>query len=281
MKLRKTQASNPVEAAAAAAAKSLQSCPTLCDPIDSSPPGSPVPGILQARTLEWVAISFSNAWKWKVKVKSLSRVQLFVTPQTAAYQAPPTMAFSRREYWSGLPLPSPAEDNMVIHKQHKLIEKVKDELVTISEWLKWGYTHHKNVQKQNFVHSTEYDKSRTFKEVIQRIQQADGRGKQLISHVTFTEYFSNFGRAAPDFVHLVSGLTETNIHGAPTSYALVVHYHIVKHLCKWAYSWFSSLSLNPGLTSGFQLPTQWNKTFKPRSQVWHDLKTHTGHFLPN
>ena len=280
MKLRKTQASNPVEAAAAAA-KLLQSCPTLCDPIDSSPPGSPVPGILQARTLEWVAISFSNAWKWKVKVKSFSRVQLLVTPQTAAYQAPPTMAFSRREYWSGLPLPSPAEDNMVIHKQHKLIEKVKDELVTISEWLKWGYTHHKNVQKQNFVHSTEYDKSRTFKEVIQRIQQADGRGKQLISHVTFTGYFSNFGRAAPDFVHLVSGLTETNIHGAPTSYALVVHHHIVKHLCKWAYSWFSSLSLNPGLTSGFQLPTQWNKTFKPRSQVWHDLKTHTGHFLPN
>ena len=60
----------------AAAAKSLQSCPTLCDPIDGSPPGSPVPGILQARTLEWVAISFSNAWTWKVKVKSLSRVRL-------------------------------------------------------------------------------------------------------------------------------------------------------------------------------------------------------------
>ena len=76
-------------AAAAAAAKSLQSCPTLCDPIDSSPLGSPVPGILQARTLEWVAISFSNAGKWKVKVKSLSRVQLLVTPWTTAYQAPP------------------------------------------------------------------------------------------------------------------------------------------------------------------------------------------------
>ena len=69
----------------AAAAKSLQSCPTLCDPVDSSPPGSPVPGILQARTLEWVAISFSNAWKWKVKVKSLNRVQLLATPWTAAY----------------------------------------------------------------------------------------------------------------------------------------------------------------------------------------------------
>ena len=92
--------------AAAAAAKSLQSCPNLCDPIDGSPPGSPVPGILQARTLEWVAISFSNAWKWKVKVKLLTRVRLFATPWTAAYQAPPSIGFSRQEYWSGLPLPS-------------------------------------------------------------------------------------------------------------------------------------------------------------------------------
>ena len=72
--------------AAAAAAKSLQSCLTLCDPIDGSPPGSPIPGILQGRTLEWVAISFSNAWKWKVKVKSLSRVRLLATPWTAAYR---------------------------------------------------------------------------------------------------------------------------------------------------------------------------------------------------
>ena len=94
-------------AAAAAAAKLLQSSPTLCDPIDGSPPGLPVPGILQARTLEWVAISFSNAWKWKGKVKSLSRVWLLATPWTAAYQAPPSMGFSRQEYWSGLPLPSP------------------------------------------------------------------------------------------------------------------------------------------------------------------------------
>ena len=86
-----------------AAAKSLQSCPTLCDPIDGSPPGSPVPGILQVRTLEWIAISFSNAWKWKVKVKSLSRVRLLATPWTAAYQAPPSMGFSRQEYWSGVP----------------------------------------------------------------------------------------------------------------------------------------------------------------------------------
>ena len=91
-----------------AAAESLQLCPTLCDPIDGSPPGSPVPGILQARTLEWVAISFSNAWKSKVKVKLLSRVQLFTTPWTAAYQAPLSMGFSRQEYWSGVPLPSPS-----------------------------------------------------------------------------------------------------------------------------------------------------------------------------
>ena len=91
----------------AAAAKSLQSCLTLCDPIDCSPPGSPVPGILQARTLEWVAISFSNAWNWKVKVKSLSNVRLLGTPWTAAHQAPVSKGFSRQEYWSGVPLPSP------------------------------------------------------------------------------------------------------------------------------------------------------------------------------
>ena len=97
-----------------AAAKLLQSCPTLCDPIDGSPPGSPVPGILQARTLEWVAISFSNAWKWKVKGKSLSCVRLLATPWTAAYQAPPSMGFSRQEYWSGVPLPSPSNLPKVI-----------------------------------------------------------------------------------------------------------------------------------------------------------------------
>ena len=91
------------------AANSLQSCPTLCDPIGGSPPGSPVPGILQARTLEWVAIFFSNAWKWKVKGKSLSRIRLFSTPWTAAYQATPSMGFSRQEYWSGVPLPSPSQ----------------------------------------------------------------------------------------------------------------------------------------------------------------------------
>ena len=102
--------------AAAAAAKSLQLCPTLCDSIDGSPPGSHVPGILQAGTLEWVAISFSNAWKWKVKVKSLSRVRLLATPWTAAHQVPLSIGFSRQEHWGGVPLPSPsgsgAEDEM-------------------------------------------------------------------------------------------------------------------------------------------------------------------------
>ena len=113
----------------AAAAKSLQSCPTLCDPIDGSPPGSTVPGILQARTLECVAISFSNAGNWKVKVKSLSRVRPSATPWTAAHQAPPSMRFSRREYQSGVPLgkpkshkrasgklkPSPLERDIIFH----------------------------------------------------------------------------------------------------------------------------------------------------------------------
>ena len=86
----------------------------LCDPIDGSPPGSPVPGILQARTLEWVAISFSNAWKWKVKVKSLSCARLLATPWTAAHQAPPSMGYSRQEYWSGVP--SPSLGHLVFHK---------------------------------------------------------------------------------------------------------------------------------------------------------------------
>ena len=90
--------------------KLLQSCSTLCDPIDGSPPGSAIPGILQARTLEWVAIFFSNAWKWKVKVKSLSRVWPSATLWTAALQAPPSMGFSRQEYWSGMPFPSPLSE---------------------------------------------------------------------------------------------------------------------------------------------------------------------------
>ena len=100
-------------------AKSLQSCPTLCNPIDGSPLGSSVPGILQARILEWVAISFSNAWKWKVKVKSLSRARLLATPWTAAYQAPPSMGFSRQEYWSRVALPSPRNSKILNKRWNK------------------------------------------------------------------------------------------------------------------------------------------------------------------
>ena len=91
-----------VKLPATATARSLQSCLTLCNPIDGSPPGAPIPGILQARTLQWVAISFSNAWTWKVKVKSLCHIRLFATLWTAAYQAPPSMGSSRQEYWSGV-----------------------------------------------------------------------------------------------------------------------------------------------------------------------------------
>ena len=114
----------PPAAAAAAAAASLQSCPTLCDPIDGSPPGSPVPGVLQVRTLEWVAISFSNAWKWKVKGKSLSRVRLFMTPWTAAYQAPPSMGFSRQECWSGVPPPTPSVFSLSVFKTTSIVKTV-------------------------------------------------------------------------------------------------------------------------------------------------------------
>ena len=102
--------------AAAAAAKLLQSCPTLWDLTDGSPPGYPIPGILQARTLEWIAISFSNASKWKVKVKSLSHVRPSATPWTAAFQAPPSMGFSRQEYWSGVPLSS-LNEILLSHKK--------------------------------------------------------------------------------------------------------------------------------------------------------------------
>ena len=105
---------------AAAAAKSLQSCPTLCDAIDGSPPGSPVPGILQARTLEWVAISFSNAWKWKVKVKALSPVWLLETSWTTAHQGSPSMGFSRQEHWSGVPLSSPSMEYYSALKRNEL-----------------------------------------------------------------------------------------------------------------------------------------------------------------
>ena len=102
----------------AAAAKSLQSCRTLCNPIDGSSPGSPVPGILQARTLEWVAISFSNAWKW-----SRSVIWLLVTSRTAAHQAPPSMGFPRQEYWSGVPLPSPVKCMGILEKPGSCLRK--------------------------------------------------------------------------------------------------------------------------------------------------------------
>ena len=118
---------------AIAIAKSLQSCPTQCDPIDGSPPGSPVPGILQARTLEWVTISFSNAWKWKVKVKSLSPVRPSATPWTAAYQAPPSMGFSRQEYWSGVPLPSPSSGKVLRVKGALLIITLVQSLINCRE----------------------------------------------------------------------------------------------------------------------------------------------------
>ena len=110
--------------AAAAAAKSLQSCPTLCDP-RWQPTRLLVPGILQARTLEWAAISFSNAWKWKVKVKSLSHVRLLETPWTTAYQAPPSRGFFRQEYSSGVPLPSPVRDKQPtdIYMKHKKLKQ--------------------------------------------------------------------------------------------------------------------------------------------------------------
>ena len=134
-------------------AKSLQLCPTLCDPIDSSPPGSPIPGILQARTLEWVSISFSNAWKWKVKVKSLSHVRLLATPWTAAYQVPPSMGFPRQEYWSGLPLPS-----LVLNKsQSPVILKIWNNMGLIS-WSLVTRSHvpHSAARKINTLKETDF-----------------------------------------------------------------------------------------------------------------------------
>ena len=122
----------------AAATKSLQLCPTLVRSHRRSPPGSPVPGILQARTLEWVTISFSNAWKWKGKVKSFSHVRLLETPWTAAYQAPPSMGFSRQEHWSGVPLPSPtslARSNSMTPVFIILSSAERHITLTFAEWL--------------------------------------------------------------------------------------------------------------------------------------------------
>ena len=129
----------------AAAAKSLQLCPTLCDPRDGSPPGSPVPGILQARTLERVAISFSSAWKWKVKVKLLSRVWLLATPWTAAHQVPPSMGFSRQEYWSGVPLPYEKVNQSFYRNLYE--KSTTKELNSTDSWKK------KKGQRRDFIFS--------------------------------------------------------------------------------------------------------------------------------
>ena len=124
-----------------AAAKSLQSCPTLCNPMDCSLPGFSIHGILQARTLEWVAISFSNAWKWKVKVKSLSHVRLLATPWTAAYQAPPSMGFSRQQYWSGVPLPSP-RDNATEPQRYRTFLSLHKVLLDSTALEHWPWVRH-------------------------------------------------------------------------------------------------------------------------------------------
>ena len=136
-----------MSAYAAAAAKSLQLCPTLCDPIDGSLPGSSIPGIFQVRTLEWVAISFSSAWKWKVK--SLSHVQLFMTPWTAAYQAPPSMGFSRQEYWSAVPLPSPMPAYEISCKNSTAKLKNKQTNTIYSSVSSWYVLYSSDLQIQN------------------------------------------------------------------------------------------------------------------------------------
>ena len=131
------------------------SCVWLCwDPIDYSPPGSSVCGILQVRTLEWVAISFSNAWKWKVKVKTLSRLRLFATAWTAAYQAPPSMGFSRQEYWSGAPLPSRVTllQSLIIYRTIHLINCFKS-----SHHFRWRLSHILgNTRNNNLVKQAKY-----------------------------------------------------------------------------------------------------------------------------
>ena len=146
---------------AAAAAKLLQLCPTVCDPIDSSPPGSAIPEILQARILEWVDISFSIAGKWKVRVKLLSFVRLFVTPWTSAYQAPLSMGFSRQEYWSRLPLPSlkilPTEYYSKKHylrviKLYKFLSYFKNQILCnniLDNFISWTFAKKKKICFKN------------------------------------------------------------------------------------------------------------------------------------
>ena len=137
---------SPISSLEFAAAKSLHSCPTLCNPRDSSPPSSAVPRTLQVRTLEWVAISFSNAWKWKVKVKSLSRVRLPATPWTAAHQAPPSMGFSRQKYRSGVPLPSP-QDTWYYAANSKCLVNIADHLRCV----RWTFIYHLRCPNTDFI----------------------------------------------------------------------------------------------------------------------------------
>ena len=113
----------------------VQLCAT---PLDGSPPGSSVPGILQARTLEWVAIAFSNAWKWKVKVKSFSHVRLIATPWTAAHQAPPSMGFSRQEHWSGAPWSSPYIHYHVYNNSWWEVVWHREPSLVLWDKLRWG-----------------------------------------------------------------------------------------------------------------------------------------------
>ena len=138
--------------AAAAAAKSLQSCLTLCNPIDSSSLGSPFPGILQARTLEWVAISFSKAWKSKVKLKSLSRVRHLATPWAAAYQASPSMGFSRQEYWSGVPSKDKNTSQEVIGPLTQKTSLYSDQPLIV--WIGWSQCESKSKDKSEASHSS-------------------------------------------------------------------------------------------------------------------------------
>ena len=161
-------------------AKSLQSCLTLCDPIDGSPPGSPVPAILQARTLEWVAISSSNAWKWKVKVKSLSRVLLLAAPWTAAYQASLPMGFSRQEYWSGVPLPSPSQVVLLVKNPSANAEDMRRKLD-----LGMGRSFGEELDNPPQYSCLENPKDRgAWWAIVHSVAKSGSQLKELIMHIT-------------------------------------------------------------------------------------------------
>ena len=151
--------------------------------MDCSPPGSPIPGILQARTLEWVAISFSNAWKWKVKVKSLSHVRLFETPKTATYQSPPSMGVSRQEYWSGVPLPSPWVESR--HGDLKVMESTLHHQIATTYWAltycvsstMWNKNSHhrmKSQSRQDYLHLTD---KKTDSEMLRNVSKVSQKGR--------------------------------------------------------------------------------------------------------